>query len=359
MRIATDEDPILEKRNNFILHEVVESECLYGKIMDNCMFSIIIPTYKRTKLLEEAIKSALNQNVNVNYEILIVDNTDDTTYLDTLRIIKKLNSNIIRYFHNKSNIGMFGNWNRGIELSVGKWFVILNDDDLLRNNYLMRMQECLSVVPKSTAIIACNHYNMENENIMENNENLAKKIIRPYLSKKLYKIKKSDMYFGVDVSLVGALVSKKFAIEIGGFNEKYYPTSDFVFIAANAFAGKDIYLLQDKLAVYRIYENASMRFETIELFMKHQNEMKIVLQSVYNFLPEFLADKYRKTSLFVFEEGLTLTWLKNEADSAKKLTCLNEELRISTPNKFEKGLYKMFCRIRKLNFYVLRETLRI
>lgn len=359
MKQVLTDSKILQNRNNFILHKDIESDCLYGKKDGNCMFSIVIPTYKRTKLLQKAIESALNQIGNANYEILIIDNTDDETYLDTLDVIKKHDSDRIRYFHNKSNIGMFGNWNRGIELAAGEWIVILNDDDLLRNNYLARMQECLSAVSELTAIIGCNHYNMINKTIMKNNDNLAKSIIRPLLSKRLFKIKKSDMFFGSDVSMVGALFSKKYALEIGGFNEKYYPTSDFIFIAANAFSGKHIYLLQDRLAVYRICENASMEFESIELFMEHQNEMKIALQSSYNFLPGFLADKYRNTSLFVFEEGLTHTWLKNEADIKKKLTCLNEKLQISTPNKCEKGIYKLFCRLRKFNFYVFRESLRI
>ena len=42
------------------------------------LFTIAIPFFKRTELIKKAIKSAINQNFDEPYEILIIDDSCDT-----------------------------------------------------------------------------------------------------------------------------------------------------------------------------------------------------------------------------------------------------------------------------------------
>lgn len=94
--------------------------------------TVAIPTYNRAKYLPQAVQSVLNQTLK-DFELLIADNasTDETG-----NITKSFKDERIVYHKNKKNIGMMNNWNRCIDLSEGKYLLILGDDDKLYPNFL-------------------------------------------------------------------------------------------------------------------------------------------------------------------------------------------------------------------------------
>ena len=47
----------------------------------------------------------------------------------------------ISYYKNKENLGMFGNWNRCLELARGEWVCILHSDDKIMPNYIEEMSK--------------------------------------------------------------------------------------------------------------------------------------------------------------------------------------------------------------------------
>ena len=86
--------------------------------------SVIIPTFNRSQLVINAIRSVLCQTYQ-DYEIIVVDDgsTDDTPealkpYMDR-----------IRYVHQR-NLGASAARNRGVQLARGKWISILDSDDV-------------------------------------------------------------------------------------------------------------------------------------------------------------------------------------------------------------------------------------
>lgn len=113
------------------------------------LVTIAIPTYCRAELLVETVRSVLAQRFDRPYEILVVDNlpaSGDAAYLlDRLPELKEAN---FRYFVNRENTGMFGNFNRCVQLARGEWLTILNDDDLLDENYLELMFAVLDNRPE-------------------------------------------------------------------------------------------------------------------------------------------------------------------------------------------------------------------
>ena len=99
--------------------------------------TIAIPTYNRTTLLTESVKSALAQRFDGPVEILIVDNQPGSTRCETLIAeLPELSSVDFRYYVNRENIGWVGNFNRCITLARGHFVTILNDDDLLAPDFL-------------------------------------------------------------------------------------------------------------------------------------------------------------------------------------------------------------------------------
>ena len=89
--------------------------------------SIIIPTFNRCQLLQEAIKSVLNQTYH-NFELIVVD---DYSQDGTLDVVKNFNDARVVYLRQKENGGISVACNAGIKKAKGEFIFILNDDDLL------------------------------------------------------------------------------------------------------------------------------------------------------------------------------------------------------------------------------------
>jgi glycosyltransferase involved in cell wall biosynthesis len=100
-------------------------------------FSVIIPTFNRSHLLADAIRSALKQTYTER-EILVIDDgsTDATAY------VAASFGQAIRYLK-KENGGKASALNLGIEHAKGELFVVLDDDDLLPPCALARHAEAL------------------------------------------------------------------------------------------------------------------------------------------------------------------------------------------------------------------------
>ena len=76
---------------------------------------IVIPTFQRDALLRESLQSALCQDTNDSFLITIIDNNPDTSMDSILDLL--LHKDRIRYIRNNRNLGMFGNWNRALQIA--------------------------------------------------------------------------------------------------------------------------------------------------------------------------------------------------------------------------------------------------
>lgn len=87
-------------------------------------FSVIIPTFNRSSMTVEAVKSVLVQTF-ADFEIIVVDDgsTDDTT--EALSSFSK----VITYCR-QSNSGVAAARNNGISVSTGRYICYLDSDDL-------------------------------------------------------------------------------------------------------------------------------------------------------------------------------------------------------------------------------------
>lgn len=98
---------------------------------DSSLVSVIIPTYKRTDTLKNAIESILQQTYD-NLEIIVVDDNDeDSEYRKSTEIVMEQYSknSKVRYVKNKENMGGAGARNVGIQEARGEYLAFLDDDD--------------------------------------------------------------------------------------------------------------------------------------------------------------------------------------------------------------------------------------
>ena len=97
--------------------------------------SVIIPIRDRVRTVEDAIKSVLCQKTTFSFNLIIVDNfsTDGTT--EIIEKYAKLDSRLIHIKPKRTDLGIGGCWNEGVEYPAGgKFSVQLDSDDVYKND---------------------------------------------------------------------------------------------------------------------------------------------------------------------------------------------------------------------------------
>ncbi|HRR57935.1 MAG TPA: glycosyltransferase family A protein [Paludibacteraceae bacterium] len=123
--------------------------------------SVIIPVRNRERTLEAAIKSVLSQKTNFKFNLIIIDNysTDKTP-----EIIKKyaaIDSRVIHLIPERTDLGIGGCWNAGIDLPVcGKFAVQLDSDDVYQ--YENTLQTIVDAFYEQNCAMVIGSYTMTN-----------------------------------------------------------------------------------------------------------------------------------------------------------------------------------------------------
>ncbi|GAB6041580.1 glycosyltransferase family 2 protein [Endothiovibrio diazotrophicus] len=112
--------------------------------MSSPLFSVVIPTYNRSRILGRAVSSVLAQSCG-DFELIIVDNgsTDDTAqWLEAT-----FSDPRIRYHYQTGTGNPAGPRNTGIGLARGEWICLLDSDDEWLPEKLEAVKEALSGRP--------------------------------------------------------------------------------------------------------------------------------------------------------------------------------------------------------------------
>ena len=129
--------------------------------MTEPLVSICIPTYNRANFIAKAIDSALGQTYK-NIEVIVVDNasTDNTE-----KIVKAYDDPRLKYVRNSENLGLFGNFNRCIELYNGDFLHILHSDEYIEPNFT---EKCIRFFEEHQNVqLTCTSYREEyNDHIL-------------------------------------------------------------------------------------------------------------------------------------------------------------------------------------------------
>ena len=99
------------------------------------LFSVIIATYNRSRVLSHAINSVLSQTFR-DWELIIIDDgsTDDTVLLlEEFLIDSRIK------FYSQVNVGVSSSRNTGSKIAIGKYLIFLDSDDFLLPNCLSQI----------------------------------------------------------------------------------------------------------------------------------------------------------------------------------------------------------------------------
>lgn len=252
--------------------------------------SIVIPTFRRPELLFEALASVFLQDAGAPYEIVIVSNDEDHAANQAIvgRLAGMQLQHPLRMYANDRNIGMFPNWNRGIELARGRWVTILNDDDILHAGFLAAMMRRIGARPGIDGIVCKTGFLDRRPPIPQRAATRSfariawQTLMRQrFDSEGLTRIGPRQLFFGNEVSnTLGFLLKRDIASELGGFRVQDAPSADYLFYARFG-AEHGLYLLDETLADVGIGENESLRTETMAGFMTQGDRLRRAMAGRY------------------------------------------------------------------------------
>jgi len=112
--------------------------------------SIGLGVYNGGKFLQQTLDSILAQTF-ADFELIISDNASTDGTEETCREYAERDTRI-RYSRNRTNIGLFNNFNRVFQLSSGQYFRWSSADDLFDRRSL---EECLKVLDGHPEVVLC------------------------------------------------------------------------------------------------------------------------------------------------------------------------------------------------------------
>ena len=116
--------------------------------------SVVIPVFNRVKTIRDAILSALSQETDFPYNVLVVDNysTDGTS--EIIAELQRQERRVVHIVPESHTLNIGGCWNRAVtDVHCGRYVVQLDSDDMYSSPQTLqqivdafRTQDCMAVV---------------------------------------------------------------------------------------------------------------------------------------------------------------------------------------------------------------------
>ena len=111
------------------------------------MITVVIPTYRRPRLLARALRSVLAQT-DPNFAVCVYDNA---SHDETAAVVAAFmaDDRRIHYWAHETNIGANANINQGLDRVENPFFTVLSDDDLLLPSLFERAMAAYARYPEA------------------------------------------------------------------------------------------------------------------------------------------------------------------------------------------------------------------
>lgn len=204
--------------------------------------SIVIPSYNRILMLEEALQSVFDQEFNGKIEIIVVDdNSSDKT--SEIIAHKYPEINLISL---KQNGGAAAARNRGLSVAKGRYIAFLDSDDLWEKNYLQTQISALEGKDKCFSIS-----NLVVWNTVKNEKHIQ--VLQPNLQK--YTSPLHHMMVGNFIHIPSCVIFPRQVLkEVGLFDERIKHAEDADFYARCLIADYTPIFTNQPLAIQRKHD---------------------------------------------------------------------------------------------------------
>lgn len=240
-------------------------------------FSVIIPTFNRYEILQNAISSVINQTFE-NFELVIVDNgsTDNTSDL-----INKFSDSRIIYKYIDPSGSPAKPRNEGIKISKGRWICFLDSDDFW---YETKLSIVYENIQKNLDFDVFYH----NEHLVNKFAN-NRKIVLEHTKKIQKDFYRHLLEEGNTLSTSAVIINNKFLRNLNVFfneDDKFRIVEDYDFWLKLASKGAKFYPIEKELGVYIVDGN-----NLISNWKMYLNNLSHLLFTHIYEIQEFRDDK--------------------------------------------------------------------
>lgn len=312
----------------FKKYERIGTKLVYGKHNEHAKASIIILSYRRVEGLINAIESAIKQDYEEEYEILVMDDSGEITDIDkVMKEYCKKYSNVVYYRHTE-NLGEPGNWNRSCEICKTKWYCLLHDDDSMKSNYLSTMMNVVNTTNMEYGLIGV-YVDFDDQREGKAKRRcfriLFEKVIKLFLvlrRGKIIPITLEDNMKDIYAISTCLFLNREKVLDIGGSEETYFPNSDSVFNSKMNYYYK-IGFVPIVLATRGVYANQSLKQE--------------------------VCDNAIRASFFhTYEMARTLKYSEKKAKKKASVSAVIHEIMVRGYNNINYGRLKKDLGIKKI-----------
>ncbi|QQR98129.1 MAG: glycosyltransferase family 2 protein [Sphingobacteriales bacterium] len=199
--------------------------------------SIVIVNYKQPNLTIQCVNSIIKHTLNIKYEIIVVDNCSKD---DSKQIISN-KFHTIKYIQLDENIGYSRANNIGINISTGKYILVLNNDTIFIENILFKLCQLLDEKQNISAACVQLYYEDMTKQLSGSNfvflglnvlltfpyiSNILKYIVKKLKVKKPHPSKSTGKEKVDWISGAFMFVRRKDLINIGAFDEDFFLFSE-------------------------------------------------------------------------------------------------------------------------------------
>lgn len=247
------------------------------------MISIVVPTYNRCAMLEQALDSIMNQTI-LNIQIIVVDDCSDDNTENIMGEYSKKDKRIT-YIRNKANCGPGYNRNLGYLKSKGEYIIFMDDDDYYTDNLFF--QKAIDKFSESPEL-ACVSGNAVIENVV------------------------SHTYLDTDIGFVGRKYGIDYLLELNHkyrkpmstfstvFSKKVLDNADLsnmkmvndIAIYMRALLYGDVYVLESKIGVYRVHNTNISNSITRDFLIENLKERLWVYKILENMINKKKASQW-------------------------------------------------------------------
>lgn len=243
--------------------------------------TIAIPTFRRSLLLQETLRSVLAQTDLSAVRVVVVDNDPESTgHLALLDAMPELRALNFRYLRNHENVGLFGNWNACIAAADTEWVTVLNDDDLLEPAFVAAIREILAGDPAIDAV-ACSMRELDTRDDRSelrgtSRRERIKDFLRFGFRDRITLTPRSLFYRNIGGSSLGLVTKPATVRAVGGYQRAEYPAADY-FLNVRLAACFRFVRLRQVLTQVRIEENVSAKRDVMLDCLRQGREIQRAL----------------------------------------------------------------------------------
>lgn len=234
------------------------------------LISVIMPTYKREKMISEAIDSVLKQTYE-DFEIIIVDDCSPDNTEEFIRQTYAGNEKV-KYYKNEKNSGAGISRKNGYLKSNGKFLIFMDDDDYLTDSeFFTKAMQVFNNSKEEFSFVSANSYiKYENTGEIET---------KPLNVRGIIDNKKYLEGFQTNYMKPNSTFTTIFDVEYIRDIEQVEMLNDSS-IYMRALITKPAYILEDFVGVYRVHDK-NMTFNLKLSFLIENLEEK---KSIYNII---------------------------------------------------------------------------